>query len=967
MKRLLSIPMLLLLLVATALYSALAAAEEVRPILTVDSGGHKGVIQDLRVTADGRYLVSASEDKTIRVWDIQTKKEVRKIFGQVGAGSAGKIYALALSPDDRWLAVGGWTHKQCAGRCGDVRLYDFHTGELKKLLKSHTNVVIDLNFSADGRWLVSGSFDTTVKVWNATNGFRLERTLTGHTKPVYGVGVLPNGRVVSVATDNQTLLWEGNRIAAHHRNQHQLITLAINNRWIAVGSQNKNILLFDHELNLQRTLRNKTIPWSLAFSPNHRWLLAGLGFDFHTPNDVLTLYDTRNDFSVKTTFREIDNLTKAVTFLDDDTAISGGGSGNDIYFWDTATARVKGHIGGGQSVWAVGLDERGLAWGNTSRTGTTAKAHDSSLESHFDLKDFGVGPASGTPTRIRSRWDNWSLSHRKGGDYGFYSGNLIIEQNGTERASITRDGTSGYRHNTYGFTADGRIISGGMNGHLTAYDRSGQELGRFIGHTGEIWSIAVRKDWLVSGGVDQTIKLWSLKDLEAGKKKIYPALSLFADKDNEWVAWTESGYYAASANGDKYVGFHVNHGYDNAAEFFPATRFHDSLYRPDIVKLVWQTGSEAKAIAKAQENRKTETIKVAKLLPPRIVLESPKNRYVKTNSDTIDIAFCVEPNGPEPITGIDILLNGRPFTGRGLKITHKSARICDQRNVTLEAGYPRQNITILARNRHSSANPVVIEVERKAVDDLYKPNLYVLSIGVSDYEDTRYDLEFASIDAEAIAGTFRRQSRLFKNIRHRVLTDTEATKGNILDALDWIDQESTQRDLSVIFVAGHGVNDDRGGYYFLPHDANPERLRRTGVKWIEFQDVVTNLPGKVLLLADTCHSGNILGNKKRGIGSDITAAIKSITSEGTGQVIMTAATGSSASLEDAQWGHGAFTKALIEGIEGQADYDRDGVVYIKELDLFVTNRVKALTRGSQKPTTIIPESIPDFAVGLRMN
>ena len=131
--------------------------------------------------------------------------------------------------------------------------------------------------------------------------------------------------------------------------------------------------------------------------------------------------------------------------------------------------------------------------------------------------------------------------------------------------------------------------------------------------------------------------------------------------------------------------------------------------------------------------------------------------------------------------------------------------------------------------------------------------------------------------------------------------------------------------------------------------------------------MVTNLPGKVLLLADTCHSGNILGNKKRGIGSDITAAIKSITSEGTGQVIMTAATGSSASLEDNKWGHGAFTKALIEGIEGQADYDRDGVVYIKELDLYVTNRVKALTRGSQKPTTIIPESIPDFAVGLRMN
>jgi uncharacterized caspase-like protein len=307
------------------------------------------------------------------------------------------------------------------------------------------------------------------------------------------------------------------------------------------------------------------------------------------------------------------------------------------------------------------------------------------------------------------------------------------------------------------------------------------------------------------------------------------------------------------------------------------------------------------------------------------------------------------------------------LTQRGIKVVRKTARVCQEHTIALEEGYSRQNITILARNRHASANPVVIEVEQQMLADLYKPDLYLLSIGVSDYEDTRYNLNYAAIDAEAINTAFGGQGKLFKQVRRKVLTDAEATKDNILDALDWIDRESTQRDLAVIFIAGHGVNDARGGYYFLPHDANPKRLRRTGVKWLEFQDVVTHLPGKVLLLADTCHSGNILGNKKRGIGADITAAIKSITAEGTGQVIMTAATGSSSSLENATWGHGAFTKALIEGMEGKADYDHNGVIYIKELDLYVTKRVKDLTKGRQKPTTIIPQSVPDFAVSAIRN
>jgi tetratricopeptide (TPR) repeat protein len=78
------------------------------PHLMLDTGGHTALIKGLVFTPDGKQLVSAGDDKVIRVWDWQTGSTVRTIRGQVGPGLEGLIYAIALSPDGRWLAAGGW-------------------------------------------------------------------------------------------------------------------------------------------------------------------------------------------------------------------------------------------------------------------------------------------------------------------------------------------------------------------------------------------------------------------------------------------------------------------------------------------------------------------------------------------------------------------------------------------------------------------------------------------------------------------------------------------------------------------------------------------------------------------------------------------------------------------------------------------------------------------------------------------
>ena len=145
------------LLVAGSGLGSVLAQTETEAILQLDTGGHKAIIRDLLVTSDKRYLVSASDDKSIRVWDTGSKKEVRKILGRIGAGAEGMIFAIALTPDDQILAVGGFMQRGLNADANYIRLYDFPSGTLTQILKSHTDIVNDLHFSADGNYLVSGS------------------------------------------------------------------------------------------------------------------------------------------------------------------------------------------------------------------------------------------------------------------------------------------------------------------------------------------------------------------------------------------------------------------------------------------------------------------------------------------------------------------------------------------------------------------------------------------------------------------------------------------------------------------------------------------------------------------------------------------------------------------------------------------------------------------------------------------
>lgn len=982
------------------LITTLSATTEA--ILKLDTKGHTGSISDIIVTKDGD-VISASTDKTIRIWDNRTGLEKRKILGQIGTSTEGSIYAIALSKNEKYLAVGGsFSYYQNKNRVAGIRIYNYQTGELLHILKSHTDVVYDLAFSDDGdtsEFLISCSSDKTAKIWDVRDNFRLKDTIRFHTDTISEVKIIKKRDsyfIITVGLDNQIALYdmEKRRVIKSDKLNHKLLYLATNKqiKHIAVCGSGKEITIYDFNLQKVRTIKTKTKPAGLAYDKKGDFLLVGTG---SKPRNV-NLYNIKNNYFLYKSFEKHTNVADAVAFLRANNklyAVSGGGNNSEIYIWDTINIKVRTKIEGfGSRVFSIGIKDDELAWGNV----WTKKNGQSKFQKSISLKTFKISDKIADFQRISTINGLYTLSPSKGGNYGYIDGILNIKKDGVIKVEIVKDSTNGSRHKCYGWYKN-FIVSGGGGGFIKIYNIQGQEVASLEGHIGTVWSIALAGDRLVSGSSDQTIKVWDLSFLDnltlpppeldeelinsymkkydwsrsqviqAGKeqgislykesssKVIHPMLNIFVSKDDEWVVWSNSGYFNASVEGDKYVGYHLNKGSNKEARYVGGDKFFDTLYRPDIIGYIWQTGSEKKAIAYASRTRKVKTVNIASALPPVVSLLSKSN--IKTNKKSITIEFSVE--SEEDIKEVIVLHNGERLNTRGLQKKKNN----NSKYVTVELDGGENIISIKVRNKFAMSDEVLVYATKTIkTKNIYKPTLYMLSIGVSKYENHEYNLGVADKDALSMAKMFKSQKgKIYKDVVVKTLTNKSAHSDNILDGLDWIDKEATSKDVVIIFIAGHGVNDDKGTYYFLSHDANLERLRRTAVKWTEIQDTISNLPSKVILLADTCHSGNITGTRR-----DITSAVKSIINSGSGSIIMTATTGSGYSYEQSDWGHGAFTKAILEGIGStKADYDSDGTVTIKEIDLYVTNRVKKLTKGKQKPTTIIPNSVPDFAIGVK--
>ncbi len=516
----------------------------------------------------------------------------------------------------------------------------------------------------------------------------------------------------------------------------------------------------------------------------------------------------------------------------------------------------------------------------------------------------------------------------------------------------------------------------GADRSFRSYDYAGKIRWR-LAVPGPAWGVNLSADGriVVAAFGDGTIRWHRRSD---GQE----LLALFVNKATRaWVAWTPSGYYMSSPGGEDMIGWHLNRGWAQAADFFPASRFRDTYARPDVVERVLDTLDETEALRQADAARPRKpapAVPLTERLPPVIAILSPADGSSVGNEVQVD--YLVRSPSGLPVDAVEALVDGRPVPAgrglgrldeggglkqclaqtRGLGRTDGALQGCRGSLAVSLSGLPpgAREVGLLARSGDRTSEVARVRLTHAAVvsgAELLKPKLYALAIGVSTYRNRDYALEYPAKDARDFAAALLNQKGgLYGDVEVRPLVDEEATAGGIREGLDWLTRSVTSRDVGVVFLAGHGVLDPQGRFYFLASDSDGERLRSTAVPKEDIRAALDALPGRqTLLFLDACHAGAISGKARRG-ADDINAVISDFASAEHGVTVFAASTGRQSSQESASWNNGAFTKAVVEGLglpgaKAKADLVGTGTITTSQLDAYVANRVKALTLGEQSP------------------
>lgn len=957
------------------LYSLTANAFADQARLVIDAGGHTAKISDVIFTHDGQYLVSAGYDKVVRVWNVQTGKTERTIRGEIGDGQVGQIYTMALSPDDQYLAIGGWLPGYQQG-LNPVRIHAFSDGQVLHLFQGHQNMVFDLAFSSDGR-LASASADKTVAIWKMGKREPLHR-LQGHESFVYAVDFSSDGkRVISGGEDSTLRLWDAERgelirVMEGHQDAVLSVAFSPDGRYIASGGIDKTVRLWDAKTGefIKILGQQDSSVTSLSFSPDASQVLTGAGWN---GGYTCTLFSIPSG-EIVTRSKKYDNVVLATAISPDGkVAATGGGDNKEIFLWETGTGQIIRTLAGrGRIVWSVGFarDGQSIAYGNEfdhtfpgPYLGPLQKVILLNLNGEDEITLNGEVEDASAYIRALHQQGNYELKTREG-TYGYQS-ILQIIQAGKILHEIERGPTSGYRHRSYTLTHNARYIaSGGSNGVLTLYNtETGKPIREFVGHTSDVFAVAVSLDdrTLISGSADQTIRLW---DLESGKN----LLAFFIGSDGEWVAWTPHGYYTSSLHGDQYFGWHLNQGVDQAAKYYSARRFQKELYRPDVVAEYLKNRDIQIALEQAGQKRDQEygpPVAITNILPPEVYITYPEQEKSVVREESVLVkALAISHNPHLPITNVRILLNGVQIAGKPEGKAKGGNPLT--RFIELEIPLEREEniLEIIASHEKASSKPKTRKIIYRGEERKLRPDLILLAIGISEYQDETLRLDFAAKDARTVAELFKRQEGiLFEQVKAKVLVNEEATRSAIIKGLNWLEAEATQKDIRILFVSGHGVVDYKDDYYFLPVDHPPgEEPNVYGLGRHRLYDRLRNIPGKAILMVDTCRAAAVADERRKGL-VNFTRVLKEINSEYTGLVTFAASTGREVSVEREEWGHGAFTRALIDGLSGSADGhggEKDGYIYIHELGTWIMERVKELTEGQQHAIFDTHPNLPSF-------
>ncbi|MCA9055366.1 MAG: caspase family protein, partial [Planctomycetaceae bacterium] len=461
-----------------------------------------------------------------------------------------------------------------------------------------------------------------------------------------------------------------------------------------------------------------------------------------------------------------------------------------------------------------------------------------------------------------------------------------------------------------------------------------------------------------------------------------PLLTIFIDDRDEWAVFTPEGYYDASvAEGPQLFGWQQNRGSSLTPRFDPGGNLQKEFERPDVIRDAVRLGSVAEALTRLQLppppplDQKLAAIPVAQILSPL------QSEQFETGSDVPLVARVDFPDAAALSRfEVQAFQSGRALgppdstTDQGLQRRYTWSTSCDE---------SLNQFTVVVREIDSPVTQALQQsdtryVRGQSADQLPTPRVHILAIGLEDYHSASglAPLLFAIDDVHGVVPRFtddryRARQLFLPGPQIAVLTDHDVSLRAIEQAVAGIEAELdsaafSRRDLVVCVMCGHGSELD-GEFYLHPtslRSSKPDDVRQQSIPWSKLCARLNALPCHVVWMIDACHSGAAVD------------AAKAIVREANlpNRFVLAASTMHQVSFEDAAYkvddedaGHGAFTMAVLRGLDGLADADQsgdgDGVISASELAEFVRREVRSSTVRRQTPCYVPTASPPLLTPG----
>jgi WD40 repeat protein len=914
---------------------------------------------------DGRFVASGSTDRTVKVWDVEKGRNLRTF-----SGHSLWVNAVCYSPNGRVIAS--------ASRDGTVKLWNIDKGELLRTFSGHAGEVVAVRFSPDGRFVASGSSDGAIIIWDAESG-REERALQGHEGVVRTLAFSPNGAALASGStmDVAIRIWDtrsGRQIRSFGAAGVDSLSYSPDGRRIASGSMDNAIRVWEAETGAELLTLEGHSSWvrAVAYSPDGRHIAMG------STDRTIHVWEAGDGREILTLAGHTATV-RSIMYSPDGKHIVSGAADGSVRVWDAAKGWALQILRGHSSVVrAVAYDPTGrfILSGSSDTSikvwdaGTGAElwtfAEHGGEVNALAYSPDGLNIASGSSDGTITVWNAGGGAPRTFRGHAAAVVSVAYNGSGERLVSGSADGTlklwdveSGQELRTIpgysthiksglAYSPNGVYVAAAMDDYSVAlFDpESGTQLQRLRGHANEVYDIACSPDGqrLVSASLDGTTRIW---DTATGQELVQS----IGFADGEWISITPDGYYAASVLGDRYFNIRIG------GVVYGLELYRPGFYNPHVVHSRLQG-------RRLPNYRSLGNIRVSGV-PPALVIAGPAEGSLLGGSTAELLASAADKNFPlqsfkihvnDRLIGPDLMAGlagtGLKVAATGIGVTEKLQEATFYLPLETEAGTNRIEVAVF--NGHSVGSAAVtVETPLNLPGGQPLPRLKILAIGASRYDEPKIDhLAFAVFDARDIVNAFKDQEgKLYGTVTSLLIATGEAqppTKNNIARELSAFFQDLGSRDTALLFLAGHGANDDDGNYYFLPSDI---RLNEDG--GIPYQDALSveaiaealDVPGRKVLFVDTSHTVGISAANIRPV--DVTRLAMDL--KPLRPLLFSSSRGDGLSAESVEYKSGLFSHAIKEGFSGKADSDGDRVITMKELGEYVSGRVSELSNGSQRP------------------